>query len=262
MLRLEALRRVFRSGPDLVVALSGIDLHLQRGDFLTVIGSNGAGKTTLLNLVAGTIPPTTGRVWIGGQDVTAQPAHRRARRIGRIVQDPLAGTAPTMTIAENLALASRRAGRTVRLALPRRRRAEFVDRVKTLGMGLERRLDDPVSLLSGGERQALTVTMATLSRPDILLLDEHTAALDPANAAAIASLTQRFVADLHLTTVMVTHNMEQAIALGNRLAMMHKGEILMELRGLEKARMRVEDLIALFARRHITEDELLLERLP
>jgi len=262
MLRLEALRKVFRSGPDLVVALAGVDLHLERGDFLTVIGSNGAGKTTLLNLIAGAFPPTAGRVWIGGQDVTLQPAHCRARRIGRIVQDPLAGTAPNMTIAENLALACQRSGRSFRLALPRRRRTQFLERVGGLRMGLDRRLDDPVYLLSGGERQALTVTMATLSRPDILLLDEHTAALDPANAVAIASLTEQFVDDLGLTTVMVTHNMEQAIALGNRLAMMHKGEILTQLLGEEKAKMHVEGLIALFARRHITEDELLLERIP
>lgn len=260
MLRLEGLRKVFRSGPDLVVALSRIDLHLEEGDFLTVIGSNGAGKTTLLNLIAGTFPPTAGHVWIKGKDVTTRSAHCRAQRIGRIVQNPLSGTAPTMTIAENLALASKRSGRSFRLALPRRRRAELVERVRSLGMGLERRLDDPVFLLSGGERQALTVTMATLSRPDILLLDEHTAALDPANAVRIASLTRQFVEDLTLTTVMVTHNMEQAIGLGNRLAMMHKGEIITQLCGEEKARMRVEGLIALFASHHIAEDELLLER--
>jgi putative ABC transport system ATP-binding protein len=260
MLRLERICKLFRSGPDLVTALAGIDITLEKGDFLTVIGSNGAGKTTLLNVIAGVFPPTSGRVWIGGEDVTAIPAYRRARRIGRIVQDPLSGTAPTMTIAENLALASKRSGRSLRLAITRKKREEMIEQMRSLGMGLDRRLDDPVSLLSGGERQALTVTMATLASPDLLLLDEHTAALDPANAVRILELTRRFVERIGLSTIMVTHNMEQAIALGNRLVMMHKGEIIYELSGEEKWNADVSELIKLFSQQHITDDELLLER--
>ena len=262
MLTLEGVRQVFRSGQDLVVALAGIDLVLDRGDFLTVIGSNGAGKTTLLHVIAGNLIPTSGRVLIDGEDVTATPAHRRARRIGRIVQDPLSGTAPTMTIAENLALASKRSKRSLAVALTRRRRREFADVLRPLGMGLERRLDDPAFLLSGGERQALTVTMATLARPDILLLDEHTAALDPANARRIGELTEAFVERTGLTTLMVTHNMEQAIALGNRLVMMHKGEIVLELGGERKRSTKVPELVSLFSHRHIADDELLLETAP
>ncbi len=261
MLRLEQIRKLFRSGPDLVTALSGIDIDLEKGDFLTVIGSNGAGKTTLLNVISGTFPPTSGRVWIGGEDVTTIPAYRRARWIGRIVQDPLSGTAPKMTIAENLALASKRSGRSLRLAITRGKRREMIERMRSLGMGLDRRLDDPVSLLSGGERQALTVTMATLACPDILLLDEHTAALDPANAVMILELTRQFVERIRLTTIMVTHNMEQAIALGNRLVMMHKGKVIYELSGEEKWNADVSELIDLFSQRHITDDELLLEQI-
>jgi len=223
MLKLQTLRKVFRSGQDLVVALAGINLQLEKGDLLTVIGSNGAGKSTLLNVIAGVFPPTSGRVSIGGKDVTTMSAHRRARQIGRIVQDPLSGTAPTMTIAENLALASKRCKRSFHLAITHKRRKEMIELMDSLGMGLGRRLDDPVSLLSGGERQALTVTMATLAQPDILLLDEHTAALDPHNATIIVELTREFVERMRLTTIMVTHNMEQAIALGNRLIMICSG---------------------------------------
>jgi len=167
-----------------------------------------------------------------------------------------------MTIAENLALASKRSKRSFRLALTRRRRKEMIDLMCSLAMGLERRLDDPVCLLSGGERQALTVTMATLAQPDILLLDEHTAALDPHNGAMITELTREFVERMRLTTIMVTHNMEQAIALGNRLIMMNKGEVIHELAGKEKENTQVSELVELFSRRHVTDDELLLERIP
>jgi len=260
MLVLDRVRRVFQSGPDRVVALGGIDLELAAGDFLTVIGSNGAGKTTLLNVIAGVIPPTEGRIRIGGIDVTAVSAHRRARRCARIVQNPLTGTAPSMTIAENLAIASRRSGRRLRCAIDRHRRSEMAEMLRTLGMGLERRLDDPVQLLSGGERQALTVVMATLARPDLLLLDEHTAALDPANVARIARLTRAFIEDLGITTIMITHNMEQALELGNRLMMMHKGEIVCDLAGEEKRRASVGQLVEWFTASHIADDELLLER--
>ena len=258
MLRLENVRKAFRSGQDIVLALGGVNLDLAKGDFLTVIGSNGAGKTTLLNIIAGTILPTVGRVSVKDRDVTTLPAYRRAQWIGRITQDPLAGTAPMMTIAENLALASKRAHRSLRLAITRRKRREMVERMLSLGMALEHRLDDPVSL-SGGERQALTVTMATLAQPEILLLDEHTAALDPANAAKVSLLTQEFVERLGVTTIMVTHNMEHALALGNRLLMMNKGEIIYDFNGGEKGSLTVVDLVDLFSRQHIVDDELLLE---
>jgi len=260
MLKLDHVSKTFHSGVDRVVAVREIDLSLAGGDFLTIIGSNGAGKSTLLNLIAGTFPPTSGRVHLAGADVTNVPAHRRARKIGRIVQDPVAGTAPSMTVAENLALASKRGRRTLRLALPRGRRREFRERLAALGIGLEDRLDCRVSLLSGGERQALTMLMATLARPEILLLDEHTAALDPRNAEMIDRLTCEFVDRLGLTTLMVTHNMEQAIQIGNRLIMMHKGEVIHEISDEEKERANVPDLVELFTQHHVVDDELLLER--
>ena len=259
MLRLENVRKAFHSGQDIVLALGGVNLDLAKGDFLTVIGSNGAGKTTLLNIIAGTILPTVGKVTVKGRNVTTLPAYRRAQWIGRITQDPLAGTAPMMTIAENLALASKRSHRSLKLAITRRKRREMVDRMLSLGMNLEHRLDDPVSLLSGGERQALTVTMATLAQPEILLLDEHTAALDPANATKVSLLTQEFVERLEVTTIMVTHNMEHALALGNRLLMMNKGEVVYDFSGEEKEPLSVIDLVDLFSKQHIVDDELLLE---
>jgi len=260
MLRLEGVSKTFQTGADRVEAIQRIDIQLERGDFLTIIGSNGAGKSTLLNLIAGTFQPTTGRILLGGKDVTGQSAHRRARRIGRIVQDPLAGTAPTMTVAENLALAMKRGGRSLRPALPRRARRRLRDRLAALNVGLEERMSCPASLLSGGERQALTVLMATLVPPDVLLLDEHTAALDPRNGAMITNLTRQFVERLELTTLMVTHNMEQAIDVGNGLIMMHKGEIIHELHGAEKQSATVSELVDLFVEHHVVDDELLLER--
>ncbi len=260
MLVLQGVSKTFQTGADRVDAIRPIDLELRHGDFLTIIGSNGAGKSTLLNLIAGTFRPTTGRVVLGERDVTGQPAHRRARRIGRIVQDPLAGTAPTMTVAENLALAAKRGGRSLRPALPRRARGKLHDRLAALSVGLEKRMSCPVSLLSGGERQALTVLMATLVPPDVLLLDEHTAALDPRNAALITHLTEQFVDRLRLTTLMVTHNMEQAIEVGNGLIMMHKGEIIHELYGAQKRAATVPELVDLFVEHHVVDDELLLER--
>ena len=259
MLELKGIRQVFRSGQDEVVALDRIDLHLDRGDFLSIIGSNGAGKSTLLGVIAGVLVPTAGQVLIGGEDLTTTPAWRRARRIGRIVQNPLSGTAPTMTIAENMALALKRSGRSFVPAITKRRRRLFGEELSPLGMGLEHRLDVPAYLLSGGERQALTVTMATLAEPDILLLDEHTAALDPANARLIADLTEAHVKRTRLVTLAVTHNMEQAIRLGNRLIMMHKGAIILSLEGKEKRGTSVGRLVELFARRHIVDDALLLE---
>ncbi len=262
MLSLDRVSKIFHSGADRVEAICEMDLFLAEGDFLTIIGSNGAGKSTLLNLIAGTVIPTTGRISLNKKDVTTVPAYRRARSIGRIVQDPLAGTAPAMTVTENLALAMKRHGRGLRLALPRKLRRRFHDQLEALGIGLESRLNCPVSLLSGGERQALAVLMATLVPPKLLLLDEHTAALDPSNAIMIVRLTESFVDRSGLTTLMVTHNMEQAIAAGNRLVMMHKGEIIHELHGGEKRHTTVEELVNLFSQRHIADDELLLDRAP
>jgi putative tryptophan/tyrosine transport system ATP-binding protein len=259
MLKLKHIRKAFRSGQDIVLALGGVNLVLERGDFITVIGSNGAGKTTLLNIIAGTILPTAGQVLMKDKDVTTIPSYRRAKWIGTITQDPLAGTAPMMTIAENLALARKRSNRSFRLAITRRRRQEMVEQMLSLGMDLEHRLDDPVSLLSGGERQALTVTMATLAQPEILLLDEHTAALDPANAAKVSLLTQEFVKSLNVTTIMVTHNMEHALSLGNRLLMMNKGAVIYDFCGKEKDTLTVSNLVDLFSKKHVADDELLLK---
>jgi len=260
MLELRGVSKTFVTEADRVTAVREIDLDLADRDFLTIIGSNGAGKSTLLNLVAGSFAPTTGQVLLDGRDVTDVPAYRRARLIGRIVQNPLAGTAPTMTVAENLALATRRGSRGLRLALSHRRRKGLRDRLAWLDVGLEDRMNCAVALLSGGERQALAVLMATLVPPKLLLLDEHTAALDPSNAAMITRVTCEFVESLGLTTLMVTHNMEQAIAVGNRLIMMHKGEVIHEVDGDEKADTTVRKLVDLFARHHVVEDELLLER--
>lgn len=258
MLTLEGVSKTFRSGADTVEAVRHIDLALAPADFLTIIGSNGAGKSTLLSLIAGVYSPTAGRITLGGDDVTSLPAYRRARRVGWIVQNPLAGTAPSMSVVENLALARSRDRRTLRRALTRATRRRLADRVAALGIGLEHRLHCRVGLLSGGERQALAVLMATLAQPQVLLLDEHTAALDPRNAAMILRLTRSFVDEMRLTTLMVTHNMAQAIDVGNRLIMMHRGEILHELAGAAKEDATVAQLVAYFSRRDVADDRLLL----
>jgi putative ABC transport system ATP-binding protein len=262
MLALDRVSKTYVAGADRVNALRDVSLSLAEGDFLTIIGSNGAGKSTLLNLIAGTVLPTSGRIRMEEADITGVPAHRRARWVGRIVQDPLAGTAPQMTVAENLALAMKRGHRSLRPALSRTLKRQLRDRLTTLGLGLESRTDCAVSLLSGGERQALTVLMATLVPPRLLLLDEHTAALDPSNAAMIVDLTVSFVARYGLPTLMITHNMDQALTVGNRLIMMHKGEVIHEVAEEAKHEATVEDLVQLFAQRHVADDELLLERIP
>jgi len=261
MLGLEGVSKTFQTGADRVDAIRETNLSLARGDVLTIIGSNGAGKSTLLSLIAGTYPPTSGRILLGDVDVTTVPAYRRAKRIGRIVQDPLAGTAPSMTVAENLALATKRGPRSLCLALPRRRQRQFREQLAALNIGLENRLSCRVGLLSGGERQALAVLMATLVPPEILLLDEHTAALDPSNATMIIQLTRSFVEHLRLTTLMVTHNMEQAIEVGNRLIMMHKGKIIEQLCAEKKTCATVPQLIDLFTNHAVVDDEVLLDRI-
>jgi len=228
-------------------ALRGVSLHLDPGDFVTVIGGNGAGKSTMLNAVAGVWPLDSGRIIIDGTDVTGLPEHKRAKYIGRVFQDPMTGTAATMQIEENLALARRRGQRrTLRSGITKAERAEYKELLKILDLGLEDRLTSKVGLLSGGQRQALTLLMATLQKPKVLLLDEHTAALDPKTAAKVLDATDRIVTRDALTTIMITHNMRDAIVHGNRLIMMNEGQIILDIRGEEKSRLTVEDLLHQF----------------
>jgi putative ABC transport system ATP-binding protein len=248
MLELNGLAKTFNAGTvNEVRALQGVDLGLDDGAFVVVIGTNGSGKSTLLNAVAGTFLVDRGTIRIDGTDVTRWPEHRRAAFIGRVFQNPFSGTAPAMTIAENLALAARRGRRRgLAWALGSGLRDEMRERVRRLGMGLEDRLDNAIGSLSGGQRQALTLLMATWLRPSLLLLDEHTAALDPKGAEQVIRLSEEAIARDRLTTLMVTHSMQQATALGDRLIMMHRGRVLHDLRGAEKRRLRPEDLLARF----------------
>lgn len=250
LLQLKQITKVFNEGTlDEKVALKHIDLSLQLGDFVTIIGSNGAGKSTLMNIISGRLAPDTGEVVIDGKDVTMMSEHERARYIGRVFQDPMAGTAPNMTIEENLAIAyNRTTKRTLRFGVTKKRREFFKEALATLQLGLENRLHAKVGLLSGGERQALSLLMATFTQPHVLLLDEHTAALDPARAQLITDLTKQIVETNHLTTLMVTHNMEQAVQLGNRLIMMDGGQIIFEASGEEKKKLTVEVLLQEFQR--------------
>jgi putative ABC transport system ATP-binding protein len=228
-------------------ALRGLNLKLNEGDFVTVIGGNGAGKSTLLNAVAGVWPVDAGRILIDGVDVTGLSEYRRAKYIGRVFQDPMTGTAATMQIEENLALAKRRGQpRTLRIGITREERAEYKQLLKPLGLGLDERLTAKVGLLSGGQRQALTLLMATLQKPKLLLLDEHTAALDPKTASKVLELSAQLVQEGRLTTLMITHNMKDAIKYGNRLVMMHEGEIIYDVQGEEKAKLHVADLLEKF----------------
>ena len=225
-------------------ALNGVNLTMEDGDFITVIGGNGAGKSTLMNAIAGAWPIDEGTILIDGANVTHLPEHKRAAFIGRVFQDPMMGTAATMGIEENLALAKRRGKlRTLMPGIKKAERDEYRELLKTLGLGLEDRLTSKVGLLSGGQRQALTLLMATLIKPKLLLLDEHTAALDPKTAAKLLIATDRIVSKDHLTTLMITHNMRDAIAHGNRLIMMHDGRIILDIRGDEKQKLTVEDLM-------------------
>ncbi|PUA39979.1 ABC transporter ATP-binding protein [Paenibacillus elgii] len=250
MLRVEHVSKLFNPGtPDEKLALSHINLQLKEGDFVTVIGSNGAGKSTLMNIISGVMTPDLGKVVIGGNEVESMPEYRRSAWIGRVFQDPMAGTAPTMTIEENLAMAYKRSERRgLAIGVTGRRRTMFREQLSRLGIGLENRLNAKVGLLSGGERQALSLLMATFTEPRILLLDEHTAALDPSRAELITSLTEQIVAELNLTTLMVTHNMDQAIRLGNRLIMMDKGRIILDVPEQEKRGLTIEGLLQQFER--------------
>ncbi len=263
MLHLTQINKVFNEGTlDEKNALDTINLSLKKGDFVTIIGSNGAGKSTMMNMISGVLTPDTGKVEIDGRNVTYMAEHRRARYIGRVFQDPMAGTAPTMTIEENLAMAySRNKNRTLRMGVTKKRKTYFKEVLETLHLGLENRLSAKVGLLSGGERQALSLLMATFTEPDILLLDEHTAALDPSRAELITNITKEIVADKGLTTLMVTHNMQQALDLGNRLIMMDKGQIILEVEEEEKKTLTIERLLSEFQRirgQQMTNDRSLL----
>ena len=248
MLEIKNVYKTFNAGTvNQKVALNGLDLTLEDGDFVTVIGGNGAGKSTMLNAVAGVWPVDMGKILIDGKDITRLPEHKRACYIGRVFQDPMMGTAATMGIDENLALARRRGEpRTLRTGISAKERAEYREMVKELDLGLEDRMTSKVGLLSGGQRQAITLLMATLKKPKLLLLDEHTAALDPKTAAKVLALSEKIVQEHRLTTLMITHNMKDAIKYGNRLIMMYEGRIIYDVRGEEKRALHVSDLLARF----------------
>ena len=250
MLKITNLEKTFNPGTvNAKTALDGLDLHIKEGDFVTVIGGNGAGKSTLQNAIAGVWKPDRGTIEIDGVDVTNMPEHKRAQFLGRVFQDPMKGTAPDMEIAENLSIASKRGirRRFVR-GVKRADREYYRELLATLDLGLEDRLSTKVGLLSGGQRQALTLLMASMNKPKLLLLDEHTAALDPKTAAKVLELTDKIVTENHLTTLMITHNMRDAIVHGNRLIMMHEGKIVVDVQGEEKAMLTVEKLLSLFNR--------------
>ena len=263
MLKLEQINKVFNEAtPDEKIALDEINLELTPGDFVTVIGSNGAGKSTMLNMISGALTPDFGKIEIAGKDVTKLPEFKRSQMIGRVFQDPMAGTAPSMTIEENLAMAySRDKKRLLRRGVDKKRRELFRSSLETLHLNLENRLNAKVGMLSGGERQALSLLMATFTQPSILLLDEHTAALDPARAELITNITKELVEKDQLTTLMITHNMQQALDLGNRLIMMDKGQIILEVGDEEKKGLTIDKLMAEFQRirgEKLTSDKALL----
>lgn len=241
-------------------ALCGLDLHLQKGDFVTVIGGNGAGKSTMLNMIAGVYPVDGGRIVLNGEDISRQPEHKRAIHLGRVFQDPMFGTAAGMQIEENLALAYRRGEkRGLGWGVTKDEREFYAEKLKILGLGLEERMTSKVGLLSGGQRQALTLLMATLKNPHLLLLDEHTAALDPKTAKTVLDITGRIVMENHLTTLMITHNMKDALRLGNRIIMMHEGRIIFDAEGEEKKKLTVADLLQKFEQ--ASDDEFANDRM-
>lgn len=265
MLEIKGVYKTFNAGTiNEKKALNGINLTLNDGDFVTVIGGNGAGKSTMLNMIAGVYPVDRGSITIDGIDVTRLPEHKRAKYLGRVFQDPMMGTAADMWIEENLALAGRRGEkRTLRWALSNKERKEYREMLKELGLGLEDRLSTKVGLLSGGQRQALTLLMATMKRPKLLLLDEHTAALDPKTAATVLGLSDKLIKEEHLTALMITHNMKDAITYGNRLIMMNEGTIILDVSGEEKKNLTVEDLLTAFSKlsgTEFTNDRALLSK--
>ncbi len=259
MIRLEGVSKTFHPGTvNEVAALRPVDLTVREGDFITIIGSNGAGKSTLFNLVAGTYPPSSGSILINDVDVTNKPEYQRARYIGRIFQDPLLGTAGQMALEDNMMVCYRKGMKGLRISLNRKMRAFFRKQLEDLQMGLENRMKDNVRLFSGGQRQALTLLMMVLSRPELIMLDEHTAALDPKNAALVLDLTRKYIEEYRLTSMMITHNMQHAISYGNRLLMMDKGEIILDVDGEEKRNLTVDGLVDRFHRirhRDLESDE-------
>lgn len=265
MLKITNLQKTFNAGTvNAKTALKGFDLHLENGDFVTVIGGNGAGKSTMLNAVAGVWKPDFGEIEIDGVDVTSMPEHKRAAFLGRVFQDPMKGTAPDMEIAENLSIAARRGTkRKLIWGCTRKERESYKALLAQLELGLEDRLSTKVGLLSGGQRQAVTLLMATLKRPKILLLDEHTAALDPKTAAKVLKITDKIVTENQLTTLMVTHNMNDAIAHGNRLIMMHEGRVVVDVSGEEKKKLTIDQLLGLFetaSGKQFSDDKVMLSK--
>ena len=261
MLTLTNITKTFGKGTvNEKTALAGIDLHLDKGDFVTILGSNGAGKSTLFNTIAGTYTPDSGKVYLHGKDITALPDYRRSKEIGRLFQDPLKGTAPNMTIEENLALAYLRAShaKSPFSMVSKADRAEFREQLAMLNLGLEDRMNQPVGLLSGGQRQALTLLMATLVTPKILLLDEHTAALDPGTAEIVLDLTKKIVAENNITCLMITHNLASSLALGNRTIMMANGRIALDIGGEERKGLTVDDLLIRFRTQGLDNDRIML----
>ena len=265
MLEMKGVRKTFNPGTvNEKVALDGVDLALEKGDFATIVGSNGAGKSTLFNAITGGFIADEGCIVLGGEDITFTPEFRRSKVIGHLFQDPLKGTAPNMTIEENLALAYLRAGTAQRAYFSRISRKDkelFRERLALLGMGLEDRMKQPVGLLSGGQRQALTLLMCTMVPPKLLLLDEHTAALDPATAEKVLTLTREIVEEHHITTLMITHNMKNALELGTRTFMMDGGRIVLDIQGQERQGLTVEDLLERFragAGKELDNDRILL----
>ena len=265
MLKISHISKTFNKGTiNEKQALRDLNLHLEPGDFVTVIGGNGAGKSTMLNAVAGVWPVDEGSILLDGQDITALPEHKRAGLIGRVFQDPMMGTAPNMQLEENLALALRRGDRRgLRWGVTNAEREEYREKLKTLGLGLEDRMTAKVGLLSGGQRQALTLLMASLKKPKLLLLDEHTAALDPATAAKVLELSDSIIQENSLTAMMITHNMKDAIRHGNRIIMMNEGHIILDIRGEEKQRLTKQELMEKFSEisgTQIESDQVLLTR--
>lgn len=263
MLQIDNLHQIFNEGEiNQVYALRGINLRLQNEEFVTVIGSNGAGKSTLFNAIAGEFKPSHGRILLDDMDVTNWPEYKRASLVGRVFQNPFHGTAANMTIAENMSLAMLRTQKLgLRLGVNRTRRQTLADLLEPIGLSLEKRLDDKVALLSGGQRQAMTLLMASLSFPKLLLLDEHTAALDPATAVRILEITQTVIAEQRLATLMITHNMQQALTYGTRTLMLHKGEVVLDISQTERRGLTVQGLVDKFSEiKHeaLMDDELLL----
>ena len=261
MLKLENIHLTFNPGTvNEKKALEGLNLELEKGDFVTILGSNGAGKSTLFNTIAGTYRPDTGKVFLDGKDITTLPDYKRSKDIGRLFQDPLKGTAPNMTIEENLALAYLRANHATSpfSMISKKDRAEFREKLSMLGLGLEDRMNQPVGLLSGGQRQALTLLMATLVTPKILLLDEHTAALDPGTAEVVLELTKKIVAENNITCLMITHNLASSLELGNRTFMMQNGRIVLDIKNEQRQGLTPDDLLKLFRSQGLDNDRIML----